>query len=79
MTLKVLSAKALYSSSVEEQATVRCFLDFQDIGVFPKKTRWPPIDLWSLTLSAQSASLKPYKKKDELRVIWKPKKIVPLR
>jgi hypothetical protein len=39
MTLKVLSAKALYSSSVEEQATVRCFLDFQDIGVFPKKTR----------------------------------------
>jgi len=29
----VPSAKALYSASVEDLATVRCFLDFHEIGV----------------------------------------------
>jgi len=33
MTSAVPSARALYSASVEERATVRCLLDFQEIGV----------------------------------------------
>jgi len=37
--LAVLSAKALYSASVEDLATVRCFSDFHEIGVEPRYTR----------------------------------------
>ena len=32
-------AKALYSSLVEEQTTVRCLLDFKEIRVLSKYTR----------------------------------------
>jgi hypothetical protein len=35
----VPSAKALYSASVEDLATMRCFPDFHEIGVEPRYTR----------------------------------------
>ncbi|KAL8153827.1 hypothetical protein V2J09_011594 [Rumex salicifolius] len=33
---EAVSARALYSASVEERATDRCFLELHDIGVFPR-------------------------------------------
>jgi hypothetical protein len=38
MTLAIMSTKALYSASLEEQAIVRYLPDFHEIGVWPKKT-----------------------------------------
>jgi len=37
-TSAVPSAKALYSASVEERATVHCLPDFHEMGVLPRKT-----------------------------------------
>jgi len=34
-----VSAKALYSASVEERATERCFQELQEMGVLPRYNR----------------------------------------
>lgn len=49
-------AKHRYSDSVEESATVDCFLKHHDMGLRPKYTQYPVIDLWSSGFPTQSAS-----------------------
>ena len=48
-------ARARYSDSVEEQETVGCFLADQVIGLEPRYTRRPEVDLRSFGSPTQSA------------------------
>ena len=43
-----VEAKARYSASVEEQETVDCFLEDQEIGFEPRKTSIPVVDFLSM-------------------------------
>jgi hypothetical protein len=52
------TAKERYFASVEERATVVCFLDDQVIKLFPRNTRKPIVEQRSTGLPAQSASVK---------------------
>ena len=52
----VTLAKARYSASAEERATVVCFFDFQEIKASPKKTQYPEVDFLVSTQFPQSAS-----------------------
>ncbi|KAL3678375.1 hypothetical protein R1sor_021331 [Riccia sorocarpa] len=51
------SDRARYSASVEEQATVGCFLAHQVIGLAPSLKMYPVIDLLDSLHPAQSASV----------------------
>ena len=51
-------AKARYLVSMEEQETVGCFLEDQEIGQGPRKTRRPVVEQQSEGSLAQSASEK---------------------
>lgn len=48
----------LYSASVDDKEMVSCFLDFQLIGLFPSKTKYPLTDLLEYVQEAQSESQK---------------------
>ena len=50
---------ARYSASVEERATVRCFVELQEIRLTPRKIRKEHVDVRSSGLLAQFASEKP--------------------
>ena len=52
---------ARYLVSMEERATVRCFVELREIGLALRKMRKAPIDVRSCQLPAQSASEKPCK------------------
>ena len=52
-----------YSASAEERETVCCFLVFQEIGDFPRKTNLPVSDRRVKGQLAQSESHHPYKVK----------------
>jgi hypothetical protein len=58
MISAVAFASALYSDSVLERETVACFLALQEMRLPPKNIAYPPVDQWSSTLPAQSASEK---------------------
>jgi hypothetical protein len=49
-------ASARYSASVEDRATVLCFLDVHEMGLGPKKLMYIDVDVRSSTFLAQSAS-----------------------
>jgi hypothetical protein len=51
----VAFATDLYSASVEDLDTVACFLELQDIKLYPKNIAKPPVDLLSSRHPAQSA------------------------
>ena len=53
------TAMARYLASVEERATIRCFVELQEIGLVPRKIRKAPVEVRSSGLPAQSASEKP--------------------
>ena len=46
----------LLFDSVEEWETIVCFLEDQEIMLFPKNTQYPPVDFRSSGSAAQSAS-----------------------
>ena len=46
----------LYSASAEDNEMVSCFFDFQLIGLFPSKTKYPLTDLLESGQNAQSES-----------------------
>lgn len=52
----VAVATTLYSASVEDLATVHCFLDNHDIGLPPKKIMYAEVDVLSSQLPPQCAS-----------------------
>ena len=47
-----IAATKRYSTSVEERATVRCFLELQEIGLWPRCTRYALEDVKSSLLPA---------------------------
>lgn len=49
-------ARHRYSDSVEESATMDCFLEHHDTGLRPKYPQYTVIDLWSSGFPTQSAS-----------------------
>ena len=53
-----VDASARYSASMEERETVDYFLEDQEIGLEPRKTKMPVVDFLSDGLPAQSASEK---------------------
>ena len=56
MTLAAVWAKHRYSASVDERATVDCFLEDQEIGLGPRKTQNPLVERQSCGEPAQFAS-----------------------
>ena len=70
--------KARYSASMEDRETVYCFLEDHEMGLLPKKTTKPVVDLLSLGSPAQSASLNAFNCKSP-RVYEKPNLRVPFR
>lgn len=48
----------LYSASAEDKETVACFFDFHEIGLPPRVTKYPLIDLLEEGHCAQSESQK---------------------
>lgn len=51
-TSATMCAKALYLASVELPKTEFCFLDCQEIGLFPKNTTYPVTNLLLLRSAA---------------------------
>ena len=72
-----MEAKARYSAFVEEQETVDCFLENQEIGFEPRKTNIPVVDFLSVVSLAQFASEKA-EKVSGVGARWIPKCKVPL-
>ena len=58
-SLVAVAAIAHYLASVEEQATMRYFVELQDIGLTPRNIRKAHVEVRSLGLPAQSALEKP--------------------
>ena len=56
VSLATAEAIEWYSASVEDLATVRCFLEHQEIGLSPRKMIYADIDVQSSQLPAQSES-----------------------
>ena len=52
-------ARARYSASVDERATVGCFLACQEMRLGPRKMQNPVVDHLSVESPAQSKSLQP--------------------
>ena len=73
-----INDKAWYSTSVDYLKTVCCFLKDHKIGLLPKKTTKPVVDLLSLGSPAQLASLKAFNYKSPL-VYDIPNCMVPFR
>ena len=72
-----VEAKARYSASMEDRETVGYFFEDQDMGLEPRKTSCPVVDLRSVGSPAQSAS----EKAENVRgpgAKWIPKCKVPL-
>ena len=63
-------ARALYSDSVEERETVRCFLVVQKIKFDPRYMANPPVDRRSSGQPAQSASEKAEREDGEVVEPW---------
>ena len=59
------SVHAIYSASVDDKATVGCFLDFQVIAAFPRIKAYPDVDFRVLISLAQSESQQPTNVNDE--------------
>ena len=57
-TFGAVVAKARYSASVEDRATVVCFLDDQEMGEGPRKTKRPVVERRLEGSPAQFASEK---------------------
>lgn len=53
---QVLSARALYSASVEDLETTYCFLDCHEMRLLPRKIAKPDTDLLVVAQLAQSLS-----------------------
>ena len=70
---------ARYSASVEERATVSCFVELQEIGLTPRKIRKAPVEVRSSRLVAQSASEKLCNVKGVFARIRTPRVLVSLR
>ena len=49
-------ASALYSASVDDRATTRCFFELQEMGLEPRKHMYAEVDFRSSKLPAQSTS-----------------------
>jgi len=47
----------IYSASAVEVATIDCFLDVQEIGLFPKRIICPEVDFLSLISPVKSESV----------------------
>jgi hypothetical protein len=58
LILVAVLARALYSASVLDQATVTCLRQLQEIRFFPRKTQKLPVERLSSLLPAQSTSEK---------------------
>ena len=56
--LATVDASARYSASVDDRKTVDCFLEDQEIGLEPRKTKMPVVAFLSDGSPAQSASEK---------------------
>ncbi|KAI0494907.1 hypothetical protein KFK09_025053 [Dendrobium nobile] len=56
MVSAVAAASARYSDSVDDLATVFCFLTVQEMRVLPRKVQCPVVDFRVLGSPAQSAS-----------------------
>lgn len=54
--LAAVSARLRYSDSVDDRATVCCFLTLQEIGLVPKYIHYPLVERQSIGSPAQSAS-----------------------
>ena len=50
-----VEAKARYSASMEDRETVGCFFEDQDMGLEPRKTNYPVVDLRPVGSPTQSA------------------------
>jgi len=72
-------AKARYSASAEERAIARCLLDFQEIGVSPRKHIYAEVEDLSSRFPAQSASKKVLRAVAPVFEIWIPWKMVFFR
>jgi len=53
----VVVATARYSASVEDLATVRCFLESQEMGLPPRYIRYVDVEVRSSVFPPQSASV----------------------
>lgn len=71
---------ALYSASVNDRDTICCFLEYQEIGLDPKKKTKPVVDCLLLGSYAQSASLNALSDKSLLEYVipqcWVPFKYI---
>jgi hypothetical protein len=55
----VAKVAVMYSTSIDDKATMDCFLEVHDIAPLPSKKVYPEIDFQSISFDAQSASKKP--------------------
>ena len=78
-SLAAVAIIARYSTTVEERAIVRCFVELQEIGLAPRKMRKVPVEVRSSWLPAQFASKKPCNVMGVFRRSRIPKDFVPLR
>ena len=53
------AAMTQYSASVEDRATVHCFVELQEIGLAPRNMRKAHVEVRSSGLPTQSTSEKP--------------------
>ena len=72
-------ARALYSASVLDRATVFCFLQPQEMRLLSRNTQKPPVERRSSRHLAQSASEKTWREWEFDRFNCKPKWMVCLR
>lgn len=79
MVSQVACATALYSASVDDRATMSCFLDCHEMGLAPRKTQYAPVERrldWS---PAQSASKNVWNCVLVVEEMWKGWLLVTLR
>ena len=73
------AAIAQYSALVEQRATMRYFVELQEIGLALRKIGKTPMEVRSSGLLAQSALEKPYNVKGVFPRSRIPRDLVPLR